>query len=307
MMSDKWLTAAQRATTPVSRRRFTRKHKALKLRTEISTCIACPLSTTRLNAVPFDNDRPKPIAIVGEAPGVVEDKSGVPFVGKSGALLDKMIQSTGNHRSDAVVMNTVACRPPHNRKPTLEEASACRPLFDKQLGFSGAWVVLLMGGSALNQLRPGLRISNARGEPFWMAGRIYIPTYHPAYVLRKPKMRSVTEKDIGLAFKIVNGYSWWKPLFTKPLAKPNDKTTKDLTYALDSQGWAVYDSLRLNDCIVVVKDDVVKVPVKHMSLIRYTVEELVRIGELGRGQSLTTGELNSIHLVKHLGGTIVVR
>jgi len=296
---SKWSEAASRATTSKSRRHFTRKHQSLKIRTKIAACTACPLHMKRITTVPFDNDKPKPIAIVGEAPGVSEDKQGIPFVGRSGALLDKMIEATGNTRTDAVVMNTVACRPPHNRTPTRKEVDACRPLFDRQLEFSGAWVVLLLGGSALNQIRPGLRISDARGEPFWMAGRIYVPTYHPAYVLRQMKMRAVTERDIGLAFKIVNGASWWKPLFVKPLAKPNDKSTKDLTYALDTQGWATIDSSRLNDRIVVVKDDIVKVPVKHASLIRYTVEELVRIGELGRGKRLTVGELNAIHLVKH--------
>jgi len=303
----KWLRAAQRATTPASRRRFTRKHRALKIRNQIAGCEGCELHKRRTQTVPFDNDRPRPLAFVGEAPGKQEDESGLPFVGRSGQLLDSIIEATGNTRSDCVVLNTLACRPPHNRKPKPKEVVACRPLFDKQLDFTGAWVVVLLGGSALNQIRPGLKITDARGKPFWMAGRIYVPTYHPAYVLRQPKMRSITEHDIRTAFKIVNGHSWWEPLYIKPLAKPGDKTTQDLTYALDAQGWAIYDSSRLNDRIIVVKDDVVKVPAKHIPLIRYTVEELVRIGELGRGKQLTTGEFNSIHLVKRLGGTVITK
>ena len=110
---------------------------------------------------------------------MMEDKTGTPFVGKSGRLLDRMIEATNNKRSDTVVLNTVACRPPNNRKPSKDEITECRPLYEKQLDFTGAWVVLLLGASALHQIRPGLNISDVRGEPFWMAGRIYIPTYHP--------------------------------------------------------------------------------------------------------------------------------
>lgn len=305
MTDTKWIKAAQRARTPEARRRFTRKHRALKIRNQIAVCKNCPLHKTRINTVSFDNDLPRALAIVGEAPGVMEDKTGVPFVGKSGRLLDRMIEATNNERSDAVVMNTIACRPPHNRKPTRDEVDACRSLFEKQLDFSGAWVVLLMGASALHQIRPGITISNARGKPFWMAGRIYIPTYHPAYVLRQPSMKSMTQNDIALAYKIVNGNAWWEPLYVKPLAKPNDKATQDLSNLLDARGWAVFDSSRLNDRVLVVKDDLVKIPPKHQSLVRYTVEELTRIGELGRGRQLTLGELNTIHLVKRLGGIVV--
>jgi hypothetical protein len=184
---------------------------------------------------------------------------------------------------------------------------ACRPLFHKQLDFTGAWVVVLLGASALNQIRPGSNITSQQGNPFWQEGRIYIPTFHPAYVLRKPNLKKTVTHDIELAFKIVNGNKWPKPHFVRPLAKPNDDDSALLTQLLDEHGWAAIDSTRLQQRVVVVTDTVVKVPAKHSLLIRYTVEELVRIGELGRGKQLTTAELNGIHLVKHLGGTVVVR
>jgi hypothetical protein len=105
----------------------------------------------------------------------------------------------------------------------------------------------------------------------------------------------------------VNGHEWPEPDFIKPLAKPNDKDSEYLTQLLDEHGWAVIDSTRLQSRVVVVKDNVVKVPAKYAMLVRYSVEELVRLGELGRGKELTTAELNSIHLVKHIGGTVVVK
>ena len=304
---DKWLKAAQRATTPVARRRFTRKSKALKIRNEIASCQNCPLHVTRTNTVPFDNDTPVPIAFVGEAPGKREDETGNPFVGRSGSLLDAMIVDAGFDRSDVVVLNTISCRPPHNRSPNVDELAACRPNFDKQLDFSGAWVVVLLGASALGQFRSGANISTVRGKPFWQQGRIFVPTFHPAYVLRKLKLKKTVTADIQLAFQIANGDKWPEPRFVRQLAKPNDDDSELLTQLLDEHGWAVIDSTRLQDRIVVTNDTVVKVPAKHSTLIRYSVEELVRIGELGRGKQLTTAELNGIHLVKHLGGTVVVR
>jgi len=304
---SKWSKAAQRATTPAARRRFTRRHQALKLREKIAACGNCPLSATRLNTVPFDNDKPNPVAFVGEAPGAAEDKTGTPFVGRSGRLLDAMIESTNHTRSDVTVLNTVACRPPRNRKPRAAESDSCRPFFDRQLDFTGAWVVVLLGASALNQIRPKSSITSLQGKPFWMTGRIYIPTFHPAYVLRKPSLEETVTRDINLAFRIVDGHEWWEPLTFKPLAKPDDDTNTDMLNMVDAQGWALIDSSTLNDRIVVVKDDVVKVPARYANHVRYTVEELVRIGELGRGKKPTVGELASIHLVKRLGGTVVVK
>lgn len=304
---DKWLKAAQRATTPKDRRKFTRKSTALKIRNEIAGCENCALHKTRTKTVPFDNDKPRPIAFVGEAPGAKEDETGIPFVGKSGQLLDELIEATGHTRDDAVVLNTLCCRPPHNRKPTRDEASSCRPLFDKQLDFTGAWVVVLLGASALNQIRPGLNITQAQGIPFWQQGRIYIPTFHPAYILRQRNLKPKVEADIAKAFRIVDGHEWWEPTLIEQLAKPGDDQSKFLAYTLDNVGWAIIESVRLQDTIIVVKDDVVKVPAKHSKMIRYSVQELVRLGELGRGKKLTTAELNTIHLVKHIDGTIVIK
>lgn len=297
-----WLKAAQLAKSDESRSRFLRLHAAEYLRDTIRNCRGCILHRTRKHPVPFDGKPPKPIAVVGEAPGATEDKEGKPFVGRSGSLLRQMLAASGYEREQAIVMNVVACRPPKNRTPDIEEVEACAPHFDAQLDLSGAWVVALLGQSALSRIRPGKKIGTARGVPFWQDGRIWIPTYHPAYVLRNRAVRGLVEHDLGLAFDIAYGHKWNQPLLTPSLSKGN---SEDLVYALHNEGFAVWDSERLGDTVVVVKDLLVKVPAKHGHLIRYTVEELVRIGELGKGENMTLDTLRNIHLVKSLGGTIV--
>ncbi len=300
-MTD-WLKAAKRAKTEASHAKFLRRHAEEYLRDTITSCRACPLHKTRKHAVPFDGSPPKPIAIVGEAPGAAEDKEGVPFVGRSGSMLRQMLEASGYERSQAVIMNVVACRPPKNRTPHVEEVEACSPHFDAQLELSGAWVVLLLGQSALSRIRPGVQIGHMRGKPFWQDGRIWIPTYHPAYVLRNRNSRGLVEHDIGLAFDIAYGRKWEEPFAIAPLSKTSDKT---LAYSLQHQGYAVVDSKRLGDTVLIVKNGTIVPPAKHGHLVRYTVEELVRIGELGGGATMTTETLQRIHEVKRLGGTVI--
>ena len=301
-MTD-WLKSASLAKTPSQRAKFMRRHFEDELRVTIRKCRNCPLGLTRKNPVPFDGRPPKPIAIVGEAPGRNEDDEGVPFVGRSGSMLRQMMEANGYERKQAVVMNVICCRPPKNRTPDIEEIEACQANYDAQLELSGAWVVLLLGQSALKQYRPELKIGAARGNPFWMNGRVFIPTYHPAYILRNRSAKTVTQNDIGLAFDIAYGRKWWNPIQVSSLTK--DKDSKSLGYMLDKQGWAVVDSKRLKDRVLVVNDELVKVAPKHRKLPRYTVQELVRLGELGKGAAMTKDNLRKVHLVKSLGGTIV--
>lgn len=301
-MTD-WLKSARLAKTPEQRAKFRRKAAEEHLRTTIKDCRNCPLNRTRKNPVPFDGRPPKPLAIVGEAPGRNEDEEGVPFVGRSGSMLRQMIEANGYERKQAVVMNVVCCRPPKNRTPNIEEIEACQPNYEAQLELSGAWVVLLMGQSALNRYRPDVKIGAGRGRPFWMEGRVFIPTYHPAYILRNRSSKGVTQADIGLAFDIAYGRKWWDPMKVDSIAK--GERSKKIAYAIDEQGWVIVKSKRLGDEVLIVKDDLVKVEARHRSLPRYTVQELVRLGELGRGAKMTKDNLRRVHLVKRLGGTIV--
>jgi uracil-DNA glycosylase family 4 len=300
-----WLKSAKLAKTEEQRVKFIRRNAIDVLRSDIRKCRNCDLNRSRKNAVPFDGRPPKPIAIVGEAPGRNEDVEGKPFVGRSGSLLRQMMEAGGYEREQAVVMNVVCCRPPKNRNPRIEEIEACQPNYEAQLELSGAWVVLLMGQSALNRYRPEVKIGVAQGKPFWMEGRVFMPAYHPAYVLRNRSAKLVTETAVKLAFDIAYGRAWWPPISTKGLSSDSNGEATKIAYGLLHEGYVVIDSKRLKDRVVVVRDDLVKVPKKHHLLPRYSVQELVRLGELGKGARMTKKNLRRVHLVKHLGGTIV--
>jgi len=110
------------------------------------------------------------------------------------------------------------------------------------------------------------------------------------------------QTDIKLAFDTAYGRNWEEPASVSVVS---DVDTQSLAYALDEQGYAVWDSTKLDDRVVVLIDELTKVPSKYSKLIRYTVEELVRIGELGRGETMATDTLRKVHLVKSLGGTII--
>jgi len=299
-----WLKAAQNATTPEARRKFMRRHREQGLQITIQTCRNCALNRSRKNAVPWQGKAPKPIAIIGEAPGANEDKQGIPFVGQAGKMLDKLIGTSGYERADAIVMNIICCRPPKNRTPTREEVEACRPNYVAQLANSGAWTVLLLGNSALKQRRPGTNISQMRGKPFWEEGRIWVPTYHPAYVLRNRDAMLDTGKDIRLAFDIAYGKAWEPPPVNKSLVG-TEPDRVSIASDLTSQGWTRVFSPRLEDEVVVMEHDGVKLPKAERELIAYTVEEMVRLGEFAAGKQLPQTQLRAVHYVKSIGGTVV--
>ena len=306
-MTD-WLKAAQRATSPEAKRKFMRRHREQGLRITIQKCRNCPLNRTRKNAVPWYGKAPKPIVLIGEAPGAAEDKQGEPFVGQAGKMLNKLISPYD--RSDAIIMNVVCCRPPKNRNPTKSEVEACRPNYVAQLANSGAWTVVLLGNSALKVRRPGTRISEMRGKPFWEDGRIWVPTYHPAYVLRNRDAMLETGKDLRLAFDIAYGKAWVPPPVNKALI--NTEPDRDLIATeLAGQGWTLVYSPRLEDEVLVMQDAHVLLKKKHRKaieereLIAYTVEEMVRLGEFAAGKRLPTSQLRAVHYLKSLDATVV--
>jgi len=146
-------------------------------------CRLCGLCEGRTKIVLPSGDLNSPIVFVGEAPGEREDLSGKPFVGRSGKLLDAIMEEEGVERSRVMITNTVKCRPPNNRDPTKEEMDACRPFLDHEL--SGRKVVVGLGKSACRDLLgyegKMADIANTKmsikvhGEDV-----LFIPTYHPA-------------------------------------------------------------------------------------------------------------------------------
>jgi DNA polymerase len=156
-------------------------------------CRLCGLCEGRTNIVLPDGDPSTGIYLVGEAPGENEDLQGRPFVGRSGAILEKMMADAGLSRADVVITNTVKCRPPGNRDPTEEEMAACRPFLDSEL--ADARVVVGLGKSACRDLM-GFegRMAEIANVPttITVGGRevAFIPTYHPAATIYNKTSRA---------------------------------------------------------------------------------------------------------------------
>jgi len=154
-------------------------------------CRRCHLGQTRLNVVVSRGNPRARLMVIGEGPGAQEDEQGRPFVGRSGQLLDRMLESVGiDSNRDAYVCNIVKCRPPENRKPTALEMAACRPWLEQQIALVDPAVILLAGGTAVEGLlgiKGGitkLRGQWRRGEGGSLEGRWLMPILHPSYLLR---------------------------------------------------------------------------------------------------------------------------
>jgi uracil-DNA glycosylase len=148
-------------------------------------CHRCGLGATRHHAVVGRGNPQAGILIVGEGPGQNEDETGLPFVGKAGQLLDKILESVGLTDADVFIGNIVKCRPPDNRTPTQEEMDACRPYLLEQIRMVNPQIILLAGASAVKGLVGDKRgITKIRGEWLEWEGRLCMPVFHPAYLLR---------------------------------------------------------------------------------------------------------------------------
>lgn len=153
-----------------------------------STCTACPeLAATRRHVVVGDvpaTGRPL-LAIIGEAPGATEDETGRPFVGRSGALLDRLLAEAGLDRAQTAVLNVVKCRPPANRTPKTPEVARCSGWLRRQLDLLDPPAVLALGlSSATWFLGPKTVLGQARGRAHQVDGRRVWVTYHPSAAIR---------------------------------------------------------------------------------------------------------------------------
>ena len=154
-------------------------------------CRRCGLGSGRLNVVVSRGNPQARLMVIGEGPGAQEDEQGRPFVGRSGQLLDRMLESVGiDSNRDAYVCNIVKCRPPENRKPTALEMAACQPWLERQIALVDPAVILLTGATAVEGLlgiKGGitkLRGQWRRGEGGSLEGRWLMPIFHPSYLLR---------------------------------------------------------------------------------------------------------------------------
>jgi DNA polymerase len=165
---------------------------------EVASCTRCELAKTRTNTV-FSRGNPEAkLCFVGEAPGADEDAQGLPFVGRAGQLLDRMIVAMGlDPAKDVYVCNIIKCRPPGNRKPTPEESDTCIPYLHEQLAAVAPKVIVAMGNTAVAALLgTKLGITKVRGEWKLYRGRVLLmPTYHPSYLLRPSPQQVQAKRD----------------------------------------------------------------------------------------------------------------
>ena len=152
-----------------------------------SGCTKCPLAATRTQVVFGVGDRHADLVFVGEGPGAEEDRQGIPFVGRAGQLLTRLIEGIGLGRDEVYICNVVKCRPPGNRDPLPPEIDACRPYLEAQLDFLEPRVVVTLGNFATKLLldtKVGITKLRGQEHPFRDGRAVLIPTLHPAAVLR---------------------------------------------------------------------------------------------------------------------------
>lgn len=156
------------------------------LAAEASSCTRCKLAEGRTNVVFGIGASDARLLFVGEGPGAEEDAQGLPFVGRSGKLLDQLLfEELGIRRDVCYIANVVKCRPPGNRDPQPDEIAACRPYLEQQIELIRPAVVVTLGKFAaqvLLETTEGIGTLRGREHPFRTG--VLIPTYHPAYVLR---------------------------------------------------------------------------------------------------------------------------
>jgi uracil-DNA glycosylase len=159
-------------------------------------CFRCDLGRSRTHAVVGRGNLRAPIMVVGEGPGQNEDETGLPFVGKAGQLLEKILASVKlNTTEDVYICNIVKCRPPGNRVPTPEEMAACIPYLLEQIRLVDPQIILLTGATAVKGLTGDKRgITKIRGEWLQWQDRLCMPILHPAYLLRNPSQEKGSPK-----------------------------------------------------------------------------------------------------------------
>lgn len=163
-------------------------------------CTRCRLSEKRKKVVVGEGAAESRVMFIGEGPGAEEDRTGRPFVGQAGKLLDRMILAMGFERDQTYIANVVKCRPPGNRDPKDDEIAACSAFLDRQIDFIRPEVIIALGRFAANRLTGTEKPLGAlRGKWSHYKGVPLISTYHPAYLLRTPADKRKVWDDLKLA------------------------------------------------------------------------------------------------------------
>jgi uracil-DNA glycosylase family 4 len=179
------------------------------IRLDIGECTRCRLHKGRANVVFGVGDPHAELMFVGEGPGADEDEQGLPFVGRAGQLLNNMIAAMGLRREDVYIANIVKCRPPQNRTPEKDECDTCSPFLMRQIATVRPKAIVALGATAAkNLLGMNDSMGNLRGRSYEFTPPGYegepislFVTYHPAFLLRDPRQKKETWKDLQLVMR----------------------------------------------------------------------------------------------------------
>ena len=176
------------------------------IRADLGDCTRCKLHTLGRRQIVFGVGNPSAdLMFVGEAPGADEDVQGIPFVGRAGQLLTKIIEAISLTREDVYIANVIKCRPPQNRNPEFDEIAECEPFLFRQVDTIKPKVIVALGKfAAQTLLRTEDPISRLRGRIFDYRGAKLIPTFHPAYILRNPSSKRDVWEDMKLVRSLLN-------------------------------------------------------------------------------------------------------
>jgi len=205
-----WRARAERPTVEIARgERGTTVPRTITLhqspadalaavRTDIGDCTRCKLHGLGRRQIVFGVGNPSAdLMFVGEAPGHDEDVQGIPFVGRAGQLLTKIIEAIDLTRDDVYIANVIKCRPPENRNPEPDEVETCEPFLFQQVDIIKPKVIVALGTFAARALLRTLDpISRLRGRVYDYRGAKLVPTFHPAYLLRNPASKRDVWEDM---------------------------------------------------------------------------------------------------------------
>ncbi|MDQ3069830.1 MAG: uracil-DNA glycosylase [Acidobacteriota bacterium] len=177
------------------------------IREDIGECVRCKLHTLGRRQIVFGSGNPNAdLMFVGEAPGADEDAQGVPFIGRAGQLLTKIIEAIGLTRDDVYIANVIKCRPPANRNPEPDEIAECEPFLLRQIETIRPKVIVALGTfAAQTLLRTDAPISKLRGTFHEYHGAMLLPTFHPAYLLRSPERKRDVWDDMKKVRAVLTG------------------------------------------------------------------------------------------------------
>ena len=201
---EKLATAEEMFAAPTPEAAVTDRAQALRLiKGDLGECTRCILSRQGRKTIVFGEGDPNAeLMFVGEGPGADEDEQGRPFVGRAGQLLNKMIEAMGLKREQVYIANVVKCRPPGNRTPEREEIETCSPFLLRQIAVIQPKAIVALGAvSARCLLGLNEPMARLRGRWFDFRGTRLAVTYHPAFLLRDPRQKKETWKDLQMVME----------------------------------------------------------------------------------------------------------